>query len=153
MKNTLVVLTAAVIMCSPALCTSLRAQDAQPKKERAMHEKPALTDMTVTGKVTKEESTRPAPAGQEAKPMVHYVLTDKDGNKIGLGGRHEDKEPAQGSIQVNWADYVDKDVTVVGKGFTREHEGKKWTNLVVITKVDVVAPVAAAAPVAPAATK
>jgi hypothetical protein len=161
MKRLVVVLTVAGVLLSPALCTALRAQDAggeKPKAERPHGgdmNRPALTDMTVTGKVTKEEKQIPAREGHEAKTVVTYVLTDAAGNKVMLseGGRHDSK-PGEGSIKVNWADYLDKDVTVVGKGFQRERDGKKYTRLVVITKVDAaVAAPAAAAPAAPAPAK
>jgi hypothetical protein len=52
---------------------------------------------------------------------------------------------------VNLEEYVGKDVTVIGKGFTVEKGDKKVTRIVEITKIEVAAPAPAAVePAAPA---
>ena len=107
--------------------------------------------MTVTGKVTKEERQ-----GRDGKAMTGFVLTDAAGNKIRLpsgegrmGGRVGKEgvdQPAAPAVKLD--EYVGKDVKIVGKGFERERDGKKVTQLISITKIEVVAAAAEAAPAA-----
>jgi hypothetical protein len=132
---------ATVVWVSPVLSVmAAEEQVAAPKKER---ERPALTEMTVTGTISKEEMK-----GRQGRTMTHYVLTDAAGSKIFLPmeRRHRGGEGAEQPAQVNLEEYVGKNVTIVGKGFTTEREGKKFTRIVEISKIEA----AAAAPAAPA---
>ena len=96
------------------------------------------------GKITKEEKQ-----GKKGKTFVCYILTDSAGNKVMLSGagnhgwRHDETASAQ-SAPVNLEEYVNKDVTIVGKGRQIEREGQTITRLVEITKIDVATPTPAA---------
>ena len=154
MKKLMNVWTASGVVLGLALCGVATAQDAGVKKAAAAGakpamERPALVDMTVTGKISKDEQ-----AGAGGAARVRYVLTDAQGNKVMLssGGRRgpaaggDAKVPAPAAVDL--AQYVGKDVTVVGKGFTSDRNGVKMTRMVEITKVEAAG--AAPAPVAPA---
>lgn len=156
MKSMLVVATVAAVVMSPVF--SVLAQqggdaapvDTKSHKNKVGHEaKPGVraeaTVMTVTGKITVDAA--PAPhQGKEGKAAVtRYVLTDASGNKVKLPRGKASGDAAAVKLE----DYVDKDVTITGKGFSSERGGVKVTRLVEITKIDVVV----AAPAAPAAVK
>lgn len=100
--------------------------------------RPPLTDMTVTGKISKEEVT-----GRDGQKRAMYTLTDAAGAKVMLstGGRGKPAAdaPAPEAGAVKLEDYVGKDVTVTGKGFTMERNGAKMTHIVQITKIEAVA--------------
>src|ERR1035437_459457 len=138
MKRLLAVSTAVLVALSSAVYVSAQTNEPKDGKAKCEKDKPALTDMTVTGTVTKEEKQ-----SKKGKTFVHYVLTDSTGNTVMLpgagkhGGRHEGTESVQ-STPVNLEEYVNKDVTIVGKGRQIEREGKTITRLVEITKIDVV---------------
>ena len=133
MKGLVIVLSGAIMMLSPALWMTASAEDAGGEKPKHDRKAPELTDMTVTGKITKED----VKGGKEGKTRSEYVLTQTDGAKVILGGRRM----AEKDSKINLEDYVGKDVTVVGKGFAGKRDGNK--RIVEITKIDLVA---AAAP-------
>lgn len=145
----------AAMVLSPVLGT--QAQEAgggaKPKGE---HKQPALTDMTVSGTVSKEDRTNP-----NGKTFSHYVLTEASGAKVMLPGGEPHARPGATAPATTFKleEFVGKDVTITGKGFTMEREGKKITRLAEITKIDVTVPAAApaatpaAAPAAAPATK
>ena len=140
MKRLIGMLTVAGVVAVSGICaTAIAADDAGAKHGNggARHEKQDLTDMTVTGMLSKESKT------VKDKTFDVYVVTDATGNKVMLGGRHGDKDGA-GDAAVKLADFVGKNVTVTGKGF----KSAKMTRMVEITKVEAAAD---AAPVAPAA--
>ena len=141
MKRLFAVSTAALVALSSAVYVSAQTNEPAGGKAIGEKEKPALADMTVTGKVTKEEKQ-----GKEGKTMVRYILTDTAGNTVMLpgGGKHGKHRQDEQAITVNLEEYVNKDVTIVGKGFQKEKEGKKMTRLVEITKIDAVTPTPAA---------
>ena len=124
-----------------AACSSTQSQENVGGKVKCEKEKPALTDMTLAGKVTKEEKQ-----GKEGKTIVHYILTDAAGSKVMLpgGGKHGKHHEGEQATSVNLEEFINKDVTIVGKGFQKEKDGKKTTRLVEITKIDVVTPTPAA---------
>jgi len=136
MKHLLTVVLVAVVLLSPAFVNFARAEDAGAGTttcEKAVSEKqkPEPIEMTFTGKITKEERQ-----DKEGKTRAHFILTDAAGTRVMLSGgwKHGDEKAAS----VNLEEYVNKDVTVTGKGFQRERDGKKWTRMVAITKIDVV---------------
>ena len=137
----LMVMVAAVVM-SPVLYT--QAQEAGGGKPKGESKRPALTDITVSGKISKTDET-----GRTGKTYARYILTEATGATVMLPsgegrGRTGDAAPAPA---FKLADYVGKDVTITGKGF--EREGKKIFRE--ITKIDVAAPAAAPAAAVPAA--
>jgi len=141
------------LLLGSGLCGVVSAQEAGAGKakggERPHMERPAPVDMTVTGKITKEERQN-----REGKTVTHYVLTDAAGNKVMLSEGRGPKAEGEAASAIKLADYVDKDVTIVGKGFTTERDGKKMTRMVSITKIDAAGAAAAPAPApAPAPAK
>lgn len=136
MKRLLAISTAVLVALSSAVYVRAQTNEPQGGKAKYEKEKPTLTDMTVTGKVTKEEKQ-----GKEGKTFIHYILTDSAGNKVVLreeGGKHGKHREGSQAASFNLEEFVNKDVTIVGKGFQKEKEGKKMTRLVEITKIDVV---------------
>ena len=134
MKRVIIAATVAVMVLGRVAVLSAAegdAKDAKPAK--GDHQQHALVDMTVTGKLAKDEKP-----GKDGKPSVHYTVTDAQGAVTRVGGHHA-KEGA--APAVNLEEYVGKDVTVTGKGYTTEREGKKVSAIVEVTKVE-----AAAAP-------
>lgn len=97
-----------------------------PKGDQPAKEMPALTDMTLTGKIVKEEMTKKDNQGNEVK-ATKFMLKTADG-MVAL--------PT--SKDVDLAAMADKDVTVEGQGY--EKDGKKM--LKKITKVTEAAPAA-----------
>ena len=98
-------------------------------------ERPGLSNMTLTGKITKEEKQN-----REGKTMTVYILTDAAGNKVMLppNGKNGKSDTDEQTTPVNLAEYVNKEVTITGKGFQMEKDGKKITRLVSISKAEAV---------------
>ena len=142
MKRLIGMLTVAGIVAVSGFCSVALADDgagAAPKhKDGVKHERPEATDMTVTGVIAKESKTL-----KDGKTVDVFTLTDGNGSKVWLGGERKDA----GEVAAKLADYVGKSVTITGKGFKREHDGKTMTRITEIIKVEAAA--AAAAPVAP----
>ena len=143
MKRMVAVLVVGV-MLSPLICRFAQAEGTNAVPGIGQKERPTPTDMTMTGKVTKEDKQ-----GKDGKTFAHYVLTETDGTKVMLPsgkhpGRHGELQAAATNNPVNLDEYVDKNVTVAGKGFQTEKNGKTITRLTTITKIDA----AAAAPAA-----
>ena len=135
MKRLIIAATVAVMVLGRVAVLSAAEGDAKDTKPaKGDHQRPALVDMTVTGKLTKDEKP-----GKDGKPSAHYVVTDAQGAVTRVGGHSHAKEGA--APAVNLEEYVGKDVTVTGKGYSTEREGKKVSAIVEITKVE-----AAAAP-------
>jgi hypothetical protein len=137
MKKLLMCGMIATVFQFAMLCPVVQAEGTGSCSDKAVcgKEKPALADMTVTGKVTKEDKQ-----GKEGKTITCYILTDTAGNTVMLsgGGKHGKHHKDAQAISVNLEEYVNKDVTIVGKGFQKEKDGKKMTRLVEITKIDIV---------------
>ena len=129
--------------CAVAVADEAAAGGAKHHKDGggAKHEKPELADVTVTGVIAKESKTL-----KDGKTVDVFTLTDAAGNKVTLGG-----ERAGTDVAAKVADFVGKTVTVTGKGFKRERDGKTQTRIVEIAKVEAAANVAPVAPAAPAA--
>ena len=157
MKKIAVVLLVFAVLLSPVLISALNAEESSGKapasaageksgaaceksgaaSEKSGKEKPQLSDMTVTGKISKEQVT-----GKDGKEYTRYLLTDSQGNKVMLsagGHKHGKKGEAAQEQAVNFGDYVDKDVKVAGKGFQHEMKGKTLTRIVKISTIEVVA--------------
>ncbi|MDD5678964.1 MAG: hypothetical protein PHW60_13405 [Kiritimatiellae bacterium] len=132
MKRSIIALSAAVILLSSVFCAMAQNEDMPPSPPPCGGERPALTDMTVTGKVTKAEMQMP-----DGNTVSRYILTDSTGNTVMLPGKHMGPGGEQ-IASVNLQDYLNKDVTIVGKGFQIERDGNKMIHIVVITKIDVV---------------
>jgi hypothetical protein len=131
MKRNIIALPAAVILLSSVFC-AMAQSNMPPPPPPCGGERPTLTDMTVTGKVTKAEIQMP-----DGNTGSCYILTDSVSNTVMLPGKHMGPGGEQAS-SVNLEEYVDNNVTIVGKGFQMERDGNKTTCLVVITKIDVV---------------
>jgi hypothetical protein len=148
MKSMLAVAAVAAVVMSPVF--SVLAQQggdaggqAPVKKVKAARAE--ATVMTVAGKITVDT----AAVSHKGKAITRYVLTDASGNKVQLP-----RMKASGDAPaIKLEDYVDKDVTITGKGFSTERNGVKMTRLVEITKIEAVVAAPAAAPAAPAAVK
>jgi len=139
MKKMITVLTVAVVMLSPVFSAVVRAQDDAGKaksEQKGDHARPELKDMTVSGKIAKEDMP-----GRDGKTSPHFVLTTADGAKVMLNTRHHAKEgdDKAAAPEIKLDEYVGKDVTVTGQGFERDRDGKKMTVIVKITKVDAAA--------------
>lgn len=151
MKRLIGMLAVAGVVAVSGFCTTAMADDAAAgagaakHKDGVKHERPELADMTVTGVLTKDSKTL-----KDGKTVDVFTLTDAAGNKVMLGGEHQKAGAADVSAKL--ADFVGKTVTVTGKGFKREHDGKTMTRIVEVTTVEAAAAAAAApaAPVAPA---
>ena len=156
MKRISTILAIIAVVCTPAV-SLLHAEDqggakAQPGSDQPKPgwKMPPLIEMTVTGKVSKEEHQ-----GKDGTSHPQYVITDAKGNKVSLSsgerkhhGKGEAAETAPQPATVKLEDYVGKDVTVTGKGFESTKGETKPTRIVEITKIEAVA--APAAPEAPA---
>lgn len=146
MKPCMAVLALAVICLQAACCIRAYAQEIPPPPPPC-GERPNLTEMTLTGKVT--QTSIPCPDGTNT--MARYILTDTAGNTVMLPGKPmgpgprgpEAGGPGPGpgnepSISVNWEDYVNKMVTIVGKGFQMDRDDKTVIHLVCVTKINTV---------------
>lgn len=113
-----------------------------PKKEKkakkAKKEQPQMEEMTITGKITKAEKK-----GKGDKVSVAYTLTDAAGNKISLPtpkapkkGKKEGEAPAAEAAVINLEEFVDANVTLVGKGYSKEAKGKKRIYIKTIEKIE-----------------
>jgi len=103
-----------------SLVMAQQVKSEQPKAGTTV-EKPEPVELTVTGKLTKQEN--------------RYLLTDKDGNKIMLPPLKKDE--AGNVVGVDYEKFVDKDVVVKGKGFvrTRKTEDGKEMKRTIFTSV------------------
>ncbi|MCX6991573.1 MAG: hypothetical protein NT011_00330 [Kiritimatiellaeota bacterium] len=139
MKRSIIALPAAVVLLSSVFCAMAQSDDMPPPPPPCGGERPALTDMTVTGKVTKAEMQMP-----DGNTVALYVLSDSAGNTVILPGKHMGPPGGEQTASVSLEEYENKNVTIVGKGFQMERDGNKTTHLVVITKIDVVTTTSAA---------
>jgi len=133
-----------VAVVAAMVCSSVMAQEAGAGKHKAKADAAvaAAVDMTVKGTIAKSEETN-----KKGVVVVHYTLTEADGKVVTLPEAHAGhKSKDAPAAAFNFADYVGKTVTVIGKGV----ETKKGAHLTEVTKVDVET---AAAPVVPAAAK
>jgi len=111
--------------------------DGGGKKKKVKKEKKPrapLEDLTLEGKLTKQERTRKRKDGKEST-SVSYVLETSDG-KVTLprvrkskGKKKKKKGGDEGGGEeapktINYEDYVDQNVTVTGKG-TKQTKGEK----------------------------
>lgn len=122
----------AALVCAGMVAVSVRAEEGAAKPEKQKAPKPVLTDISVSGVISKTEEKK----GE--KTVVKYVLTDAQGEKIVL------QAPKEG---VNLDDYLDAAVTVNGKGMKTM---KKDKEVVVIKEVVSVEKAAGAAEGQPA---
>lgn len=111
-----------------------------------------LETLSLTGKLVKEEVTKKAKNGAESKITV-YLLKMEDGTSVRL----HPSRPAKGQAAINYDNYVDKQIQVIGPGNKTEKNGKKSISLrnVVSMQEAAAAPAqdaATAAPAVPAAT-
>jgi hypothetical protein len=128
----------AVEKAAPAAAAPAIEKPAKPAKAAE-----ALQEITVIGKVSKEEKTTTNKKGVEVKSAT-FILTDAEGMKIALPvARATRKAPAAYSLE----SFVDKTVKVVGKGTVAEKNGKKHVTL---NKIESIAEEAVAAPAAAA---
>ena len=146
------------VLFSTVLCGQILAQDNGGGKHKQTGErhksdvqKPEVIDMTVSGKITKEDR-----AGNKGQTITQYVLTDAQGNKVMLpsGTMRKHSKGDAGAAQpaaFTLSDYVDKDVTITGKGYQSTKNDVKVTRIVEIVKIEAAAPAAGAAAPAPAA--
>ena len=136
MKRYVSMLVAVGFILGPAM---LMAQEKKEHKEKAAGEKAAkveapLQDLTLTGKITKEEK-----AGKEGKAAkVTYTLTTTDGVAYVLP---EAKKAKEGAAAIKLDDNLNADVKVVAKGREMDKDGKKIVHVVEIVSIEkVVAP-------------
>lgn len=109
----------------------------KPAKPKAMKQAPPMEEMTLTGKVSKNE-------------MGKFILTQADGSMCVLPV----KKGVEGAPDVE--KFVGKEVTIVGKGHVQTKKSPtgeeiKKTYLGVITSISEAAAAAPAEPAAPAA--
>lgn len=137
MKNGLKLMAGVVGLGVALGMYSALAQDTAPATPapapKADVKRPDLTDMTVTGKITMEEKD-----GRDGKKRPVYTLTDAAGAKVMLSTGGRGKPGAEAPVTVKLEDYVGKDVTVTGKGFTMDRNGVKTTHITQITKIEAV---------------
>ena len=131
MKRIMTVLSVATVLLSSVLCVMAQAQEMPLFPPLPRGERPSLTEMTVTGKVVKMEMQCPC-----GNTTARYVLTDTAGNTVMLPGKNMGPSGNKQATSVNLENYVDKNVTIVGKGFQMEKDGKIITCIVLITKID-----------------
>lgn len=113
-------------------------KDAPKKEKKAKKEHPPMEEMTISGTITKTEKK-----SKKGDVRVRYLLTDDAGNKIFLPTPRKPRkkkgkkgEAAPEAATINFEDFVDAKVTVVGKGYTKEKKGKKYIHLKKIDKID-----------------
>ncbi|MGQ9662467.1 MAG: hypothetical protein ACUVWX_09055 [Kiritimatiellia bacterium] len=97
-------------------------EEAEPRlvNPGAGEEKPEPVELTVTGKLTKQEN--------------RYLLTDNEGNKVMLPPVK--KDDAGNVVGVDYEKFVDKNVVVKGKGFVRvrkTEDGKEMKRTILIS--------------------
>ena len=141
MKNVSRLLAVTAILASPALGLLARAQEGGGGKAGGQPQRPDLVDMTFTGTITKDEMT-----GKEGQTMFRYILKDALGNTVMLGGKDGVQRGAKRAgvkgEAVNLDDYVNKEVTVTGKGFAvTQKNGGTLTRMAVITRIGAAPPV------------
>ena len=103
----------------------MREEPAPKVEKKAKKNRPAveLKELVLRGTVAKQEKER------KGKKVVTYQLQEQSGLKINL--------PKAKDIDLD--EFVDREVTVTGKGTETEHKGKK---VVTIKKITEVRPVA-----------
>ena len=107
MKKLMMMLAVAGLVSAPAWVT-MAADAPAAKPEHKAGVQAELKEMTVTGKITKEERK-----GHDGKTVQACVLTQADGTKVWLHS-----EPGADAA-VDPAAFVDQSVTVVGMGSER----------------------------------
>jgi len=112
------------------------------KGDKAEKPKPQLEDLTIEGTVTKKESKKTDKKTNQEVTITDYILTDAEGNEIKLPKPMPPKakkggEAADAPAAINLDDYVDKAVTVTGKGVTAQKGDKKVVQLKSITSIQV----------------
>ncbi|HCE45904.1 MAG TPA: hypothetical protein DET40_20355 [Lentisphaeria bacterium] len=80
-------------------------------------------DLELTGKIVKEEK---ASKKEGAEKHVFFMLETADGKVMLPKGKDDATNPEK---------FLDKTVTVKGKGVTKEKEGKKMTRITEITSI------------------
>ena len=121
------------------------AEPAAPKvekKEKAKTPKPKveLIELSLTGTVTKKETTRKNKKGEE-KTTVSYVLTDEAGKVVALPKPQAKKgKEGEAAKAVDLASYVDKKVTITGKGTeqVKKNEKGEETKKVLLRKIEAI---------------
>lgn len=93
---------------------------------------PEVTEMTLVGKVTKDERQ-----SQDGKTVALYSLVDAQGAKTMLPRKLHKQGAEDASPAVNLEEYVGKDVTVTGKGFQIQKGDMTLTRIVEIIKIEV----------------
>lgn len=117
------------LMIAFAICIFSAAADEEGAKEKKeKKKKPELTEITVTGKLIKQEKTK----GE--KTRVFYILQDAEGNSVRLFKQKSKKNDAEGTV--NFEDYIDSEVTITGMGIEKERKGKKLIIIRKITKIE-----------------
>lgn len=104
----------------------VQAEEAKPKQEQrgVAVEKPEPIELTVTGKLTKQEN--------------RYLLTDNEGNKVLLPPLK--KDDAGNVVGVDYDKFVDKNVVVKGKGFVRARkteDGKEIKRIIFVALLSI----------------
>ena len=135
MKRFFSMLLTVAILAGSAVLVSAQDEDMgggqeKPKKEKKVKERkpsPPLEELTIAGKITKETK------GEGEKARTSYTLTDADGNKISLTPPRAAKKGGEADIKLD--DFVDQDVTLVGKGTQTEKDGKKRISIKTITSI------------------
>jgi hypothetical protein len=106
---------------------------------------PAATEVTITGKLTKEMKKMGKPGAE--KEVAVYTLTDAQGTKYTVPAPKAPKaakDAAAAVAPINLDDFVDKDVTLTGKAVTvPKRGGKEGETVTMLKQVDSI--VAAAA--------
>ena len=97
------------------------------KADKVAKAKPDLVDLTLTGKISKKETT-----GKNEKKYTYFYLETSDKQKIRLTQKALGKKS-----KIKLDDFVNANVTVRGKGFTKELKNKeKRTYLQQISAVE-----------------
>ena len=130
-----------VAVVAAMICSSAMAQEAGAGKHKAKADGAAAVaaavEMTVKGTIAEVKETN-----KKGVAVVRYTLTEADGKVVTMPEAHAGHKAKDApAAAFNFADYVGKTVTVIGKGV----ETKKGGHMTEVTKVDVEAAAAPAA--------
>ena len=107
-----------------ALMLLVGLQAADPKKKTADTAKPELVSLELSGKLTKKQTK-----GKNDRAYTYYYLEMEDGTKIRLTKTALPKpkkgEDGKKTEALNFDNFLDANVKIVGKGYVKELKNKK----------------------------
>lgn len=135
MNNNIIKSLLVIGILSSSLSLTLANEEAAPvaaeKPAKKVKEKPPVVDLTISGTISKVEK-----ANKQNKVITSYVLKDTDGNTISLPTPKAPKKNAEAAVVINLDDYLNANVTVIGKGIKIENPKKTVIKFHSITTIE-----------------